>query len=162
RPQRLLWASTGGKNPDYADTMYVSGLVAPNTVNTMPEPTLQAFADHGEITQEITADDYRAAGEVFDAMARLGIDYAEVMTALAEQGLMKFYVSCTELLVTIRTALDRSRDTHSMSRSATNSMPRRHGSSMPVCLRVCSSRTPSYSTAPRTRPSALAGWICRT
>src|SRR5699024_4837307 len=57
RPQRLLWASTGVKNPDYADTMYVSGLVAPNTVNTMPEPTLQAFADHGEVTQEITADD---------------------------------------------------------------------------------------------------------
>ena len=108
RPQRLLWASTGVKNPDYADTMYVSGLVAPNTVNTMPEPTLQAFADHGEVTQEITADDYRAADEVFDALARLGIDYAEVMTVLEEQGLKKFDVSWSELQETIRTALDRS------------------------------------------------------
>jgi transaldolase len=50
RPQRLLWASTGVKNPDYADTMYVTGLVAANTVNTMPEPTIEAFADHGEIS----------------------------------------------------------------------------------------------------------------
>ncbi|WP_209373111.1 transaldolase [Brevibacterium renqingii] len=108
RPQRLLWASTGVKNPDYADTMYVSELVAPNTVNTMPEPTLQAFADHGEVTREITAEDYRAADEVFDALARLGIDYAEVMTVLEEQGLEKFDVSWTELQETIRTALDRS------------------------------------------------------
>lgn len=108
RPQRLLWASTGVKNPDYADTMYVSGLVADNTVNTMPEPTLEAFADHGEVTGEITAADYRAADEVFDALARLGIDYAEVMTVLEQQGLEKFDVSWTELQGTIRTALSRS------------------------------------------------------
>jgi transaldolase len=108
RPQRLLWASTGVKNPDYSDTMYVTDLVAPNTVNTMPEPTLEAFAHHGEVKGEITSDHYRAADEVFDALARLGIDYAEVMTVLEEQGLEKFDVSWTELQDTIRTALDRS------------------------------------------------------
>ncbi|MGC3021129.1 transaldolase [Brevibacterium sp. FAM 24630] len=108
RPQRLLWASTGVKNPDYADTMYVTGLVAANTVNTMPEPTMEAFADHGEIADEITPEDYRAADELFDALARLGIDYAEVMTVLEEQGLEKFDVSWAELQDTIRTALDRS------------------------------------------------------
>lgn len=106
-PQRLLWASTGVKNPDYPDTMYVSGLVAQNTVNTMPEPTMQAFADHGEVTAEISPENYRAADEVFDRLARLGIDYAEVMTVLETQGLEKFDVSWAELQDTIRTALDR-------------------------------------------------------
>lgn len=106
-PQRLLWASTGVKNPDYPDTMYVSGLVAQNTVNTMPEPTMRAFADHGEVTAEISAEDYRAADEVFDRLARLGIDYAEVMRVLEKQGLEKFDVSWAELQTTIRTALDR-------------------------------------------------------
>lgn len=106
-PQRLLWASTGVKNPDYPDTMYVSGLVAQNTVNTMPEPTMQAFADHGEVTAEISPENYRAADEVFDRLARLGIDYAEVMTVLETQGLEKFDVSWAELQETIRTALDR-------------------------------------------------------
>lgn len=106
-PQRLLWASTGVKNPDYPDIMYVSGLVAQNTVNTMPEPTMQAFADHGEVTAEIAPENYRAADEVFDRLARLGIDYAEVMTVLETQGLEKFDVSWAELQETIRTALDR-------------------------------------------------------
>lgn len=108
RPQRLLWASTGVKNPDYADTMYVTGLVADNTVNTMPEPTMEAFADHGEVESEISPDDYRAADEVFDQLARLEIDYAEVMTVLEKQGLEKFDVSWAELQDTIRTALDQS------------------------------------------------------
>lgn len=106
-PQRLLWASTGVKNPDYPDTMYVAGLVAQNTVNTMPEPTMRAFADHGEVTAEISPENYRAADEVFDRLARLGIDYAEVMTVLETQGLEKFDVSWAELQDTIRTALDR-------------------------------------------------------
>ncbi|GAA1867585.1 transaldolase [Brevibacterium marinum] len=108
RPQRLLWASTGVKNPDYPDTMYVTGLVAENTVNTMPEPTMEAFADHGEVTGEISPENYRAADEVYDRIARLGIDYAEVMTVLETQGLEKFDVSWAELQDTIRTALDRS------------------------------------------------------
>lgn len=106
RPQRLLWASTGVKNPDYSDTMYVTGLVAAGTVNTMPEPTLEAFADHGEVDGEISAEDYRAADEVFDRLARLGIDYAEVMSVLETQGIEKFDVSWSELQDTIRTALD--------------------------------------------------------
>ncbi len=105
-PQRLLWASTGVKNPDYPDTLYVSSLVAPDTVNTMPEATLEAFADHGEVSAEISPDDYRAADEVFDSLARLGIDYAEVMDLLEVQGLEKFDDSWTELQATVAKALE--------------------------------------------------------
>ncbi|QQB13665.1 transaldolase [Brevibacterium casei] len=107
RPQRLLWASTGVKNPDYPDTMYVTGLVSPDTVNTMPEATLRAFADHGEVGAPIAAEDYRAADEVFDRLAGLGIDYADVMTVLETEGLEKFDVSWTELQGTVRRALER-------------------------------------------------------
>src|SRR5699024_8647432 len=143
-----------------------SCLLVPHTVLpsllSPPPPSTSTPFPYTTLFRSITADDYRAADEVFDALARLGIDYAEVMTVLEEQGLKKFDVSWTELQETIRKALDRSCDSHSMSRSATNSMPRRHGSSTPVCPRVCSSRAPRPSTAPRTRPSAWAGWICRT
>ncbi|GAA3832320.1 transaldolase [Brevibacterium ammoniilyticum] len=107
QPQRLLWASTGVKNPEYPDTMYVTGLVADDTVNTMPEATMRAFADHGEVGAPISTEDYRAADEVFDQLARLGIDYAEVMTLLETQGLEKFDVSWAELQDTIRRALER-------------------------------------------------------
>ncbi|MCM1012483.1 MULTISPECIES: transaldolase [unclassified Brevibacterium] len=107
QPQRLLWASTGVKNPDYPDTMYVTGLVSPDTVNTMPEATLRAFADHGEVGAPIAAEDYRAADEVFDRLAGLGIDYADVMTVLETEGLEKFDVSWTELQGTVRRALER-------------------------------------------------------
>lgn len=105
-PQRLLWASTGVKNPNYPDTLYVAGLIAPETVNTMPEATMTAFADHGVVDSEITAADYRGADEVFDSLARLGIDYAEVMEVLETQGLEKFDVSWTELQTTVATALE--------------------------------------------------------
>ncbi|QQT68542.1 transaldolase [Brevibacterium casei] len=107
RPQRLLWASTGVKNPDYPDTMYVTGLVAPDTVNTMPEATLRAFDDHGEVGAAISPEDYRAADEVFDQLARLGIDYADVMRVLETEGLEKFDVSWSELQDTVKRALER-------------------------------------------------------
>ena len=68
-PQRALWASTGVKNPEYSDTMYVTELVAPNTVNTMPEKTLEAVADHGEITGDTVTGNIAAAQQVFDALA---------------------------------------------------------------------------------------------
>lgn len=108
QPQRLLWASTGVKNPEYPDTKYVTGLLSPGSVNTMPEKTMRAFADHGEIGRSLSSADYRAADEVFDTLARLGIDYAEVMELLEVQGLEKFDVSWAELRTAVATALGRS------------------------------------------------------
>src|SRR5439155_12836846 len=73
-PQRPLWASTSTKNPAYRDVMYVEELVAPGTVNTMPEPTLHAFADHGEVRPDAVTSSYAKAQRVLDDLARLGID----------------------------------------------------------------------------------------
>ena len=74
KPQRPLWASTGVKNPDYSDTMYVTELVVADTVNTMPEKTLLAFADHGEVDGDQVTGTAAQAQEVFDALERVGID----------------------------------------------------------------------------------------
>ncbi len=98
RPQRALWASTGVKNPDYSDTMYVTELVAPNTVNTMPEKTLEAVADHGEITGDTVTGNIAAAQQVFDALASAGIDLPDVFRKLEDEGLEKFVASWNELL----------------------------------------------------------------
>jgi len=68
KPQRPLWASTGVKNPNYPDTMYVTELVAPNTVNTMPEKTMDAVAEHGECTGDTVSDTAVAGQQVFDAL----------------------------------------------------------------------------------------------
>lgn len=78
--------------------MYVSGLVTPGTVNTMPEKTLEAFADHGEVPADTMPGAYAAADAHFDALAGLGIDYAEVMGRLQTEGLEKFSASWTELV----------------------------------------------------------------
>lgn len=101
RAQRLLWASTGTKDPSYPDTMYVSGLVTPHTVSTMPEQTLDAFADHGTVGGDSMPGTYQAADEHFDALSRLGIDYADVMDTLEREGLEKFSVSWDELVATV-------------------------------------------------------------
>jgi transaldolase len=103
--QRPLWASTGTKNPEYPDTLYVSELVAEGCVNTMPEATLKAFADHGEVEGDTISDRYEAADEVFDALAVLGVDYAEVMERLEDEGLQKFDASWSELVQTVGTQL---------------------------------------------------------
>lgn len=108
-PQRPLWASTGTKNPDYPDTLYVSELVAPGTVNTMPEATLEAFADHGEVRGDTIGSGYGQANALFDRLAALGIDYAEVMEQLEAEGLQKFDASWAELLDTVRTQLEGAR-----------------------------------------------------
>ncbi len=105
-PQRPLWASTGVKNPDYSDTMYVSELVAPNTVNTMPEKTLEAFADHGVVTGDTVSDTSVAAQEVFDSLERVGIDITEVFLALENEGVEKFMGSWSELSETVQGQLD--------------------------------------------------------
>ncbi|WP_081706174.1 transaldolase [Nocardia sp. CNY236] len=96
--QRPLWASTGVKNPDYPDTMYVTELVAPNTVNTLPEKTLQAVADHGTIGGATIPGTAAAAEQVFDQLTKVGIDLDDVFTVLEREGVDKFEKSWTDLL----------------------------------------------------------------
>ncbi|MGV0625744.1 transaldolase [Mycolicibacter minnesotensis] len=98
RVQRPLWASTGVKNPDYPDTLYVTELVAANTVNTMPEPTLEAVADHGAVTGDTIAGTATASAEVFERLAAVGIDLPEVFDLLESEGVEKFEASWGELL----------------------------------------------------------------
>jgi transaldolase len=98
RVQRPLWASTGVKNPDYSDTLYVTELVAPNTVNTMPEPTLDAVADHGVVTGDTVTGTASAAQEVFDKLEAIGIDLTDVFLVLENEGVEKFETSWKELL----------------------------------------------------------------
>jgi transaldolase len=99
--QRPLWASTGVKNPDYRDTMYVADLVVANTVNTMPEKTLQAFADHGEVDGDQVTTRYADAQKVMDDLAAVGIDYDDVISVLEQEGVDKFVASWNELLDTV-------------------------------------------------------------
>jgi transaldolase len=98
RVQRPLWASTGVKNPDYSDTLYVTELVAPNTVNTMPEKTIEAVADHGVVTGDTVTGTASAAQEVFDKLEAVGIDLTDVFLVLENEGVQKFEESWTELL----------------------------------------------------------------
>jgi len=101
RVQRPLWASTGVKNPDYSDTLYVTELVAPNTVNTMPEKTMDAVADHGVITGDTITGTAAASQQVFDAIAAVGVSLPEVFEKLETEGVDKFEVSWNELLEAI-------------------------------------------------------------
>jgi transaldolase len=100
RLQRPLWASTSTKNPAYPDTLYVDQLVGPDTVNTMPEATLAAFEDHGELDRSIDADP-EAAQAVMDDLARVGVDLAEVSTILEDQGVAAFAKSFDELIAAL-------------------------------------------------------------
>ena len=98
RVQRPLWASTGVKNPDYSDTLYVTELVAPNTVNTMPEKTIDAVADHGDVRGDTVTGTAAAAQEVFDKLQAVGVDLTDVFVVLENEGVEKFVDSWTELL----------------------------------------------------------------
>ncbi len=98
--QRPLWASTGVKNPDYPDTLYVTELVAPDVVNTMPEKTLHAFADHGEVRGDRVSGRGDEARDVFDALVAAGIDLDDVFAVLERDGVEKFAKSWQELLET--------------------------------------------------------------
>ncbi|MEZ0355774.1 transaldolase [Mycobacterium sp. SA01] len=98
RVQRPLWASTGVKNPDYSDTLYVTELVAPNTVNTMPEKTMDAVADHGVVTGDTITGTAGAAQEVFDKLDAIGIDLRDVFLVLENEGVEKFEKSWQELI----------------------------------------------------------------
>ena len=99
--QRPLWASTGVKNPAYADTLYVTDLVVADTVNTMPEKTMQAFADHGEVTGDQVTGKAAEAQSVFDQIAAVGIDLDDVFVVLETEGVDKFKVSWEELVGTV-------------------------------------------------------------
>lgn len=98
RRQRPLWASTGVKDPAYPDTLYVTELVADNTVNTMPEKTLDATIDHGEITGDTITGGYDEAQQVLDDLDRLGISYTDVTAKLEREGVDKFEKAWGELL----------------------------------------------------------------
>lgn len=104
--QRPLWASTGTKDPSLPDTLYVTGLVARDTVNTMPEKTLDATADHAEVTGDTITGTYEESNAHLDRLAELGIDYDEVVGLLEKEGVEKFEASWGELLETVRKALD--------------------------------------------------------
>jgi transaldolase len=100
-PQRCLWASTSTKNPEYRDVMYVEQLIGSKTVNTMPDETIEAFQDHGEIapTLEHGIDE---ANRIFEELERAGVDYADVTDTLEREGVDKFSDSFAELLEGIR------------------------------------------------------------
>ena len=106
KAQRPLWASTGVKNPEYSDTMYVTELVVADTVNTMPEKTLQAFADHGEVQGDLVTGTGAQAQELFDALERVGVDLTDVFLVLEDEAVEKFEVSWRELLDTVKGQLD--------------------------------------------------------
>jgi transaldolase len=96
-PQRVLWASTSVKNPDYPDTMYVEELIGPDTVNTMPEETIRAFQDHGHPRARLESD-LEQARRLFDELAAAGVDYADVTDTLEREGVEKFSSAFDELL----------------------------------------------------------------
>ena len=104
-PQRPLWASTGVKDPAYPDTLYVTELVAPGVVNTMPEKTLDATFDHGVVTGDTVSGTYAEANATLDALDALGISYNEVVAILESEGLDKFVASWKELLADVEGAL---------------------------------------------------------
>ena len=98
RPQRLLWASTGVKDKAFSDTRYVTDLVAPDTVNTMPEATLLAVADHGEIRGDAVHGSFTEAHATFETLSRVGVSIEEVANILEEQGIASFAKSWDELI----------------------------------------------------------------
>ncbi len=104
--QRPLWASTGVKDPALPDTLYVTELVAPGTVNTMPEKTLEATFDHGVITGDTITGAYADAHDVFDRLAAAGVDVADATQTLEDEGVEKFIASWHELQDTVKTALE--------------------------------------------------------
>jgi transaldolase len=109
KPQRPLWASTGVKDPAYDDTMYVVELVAPGTVNTMPEATLEAVADHGQIRGDTITPSYEDAKRTFEQLKSVGVDMDDVVRVLEDEGVEKFVTSWMELLGTVETELSKAK-----------------------------------------------------
>lgn len=107
-PQRPLWASTSTKDPQYADTRYVVDLVAPGVVNTMPEPTLRAVADHGRIPNASLRDTYAEAHQVIDELDHVGVSYQDVVQQLEDDGIRAFEASWVHLREKLGTTLQAS------------------------------------------------------
>jgi transaldolase len=101
RPQRCLWASTSTKNPAYRDVMYVEELIGPETVNTMPEETIEAFQDHGELALTLERD-LNGARMIFERVGEAGVDYDDVVEVLEREGVQKFADSFAELMDGVR------------------------------------------------------------
>jgi transaldolase len=107
KPQRPLWASTGVKDPAYDDTQYVVELVAPGTVNTMPEATLEAVADHGVVRGDTVTTSYAEAQQVLDALKSAGVDYDDVVQQLEEEGVSKFEEAWNALIESVTEQLEK-------------------------------------------------------
>jgi transaldolase len=105
KPQRPLWASTGTKDPAYPDTLYVDQLITSGVVNTMPQATIDAFADHGEVRGDTVRGTYDEARKVIADLEKLGISYDDVVQVLEDEGVSKFEASWAELLDTVTGAL---------------------------------------------------------
>jgi transaldolase len=101
-PQRCLWASTSTKNPAYRDVLYVEELIGPDTVDTMPEETIRAFQDHGEVRGDTVTKGLKTAHALFDDIAEVGVDYDDVTKTLELEGVQKFADSFQELLDGVR------------------------------------------------------------
>ncbi len=101
RPQRVLWASTSTKNPEYSDVLYVNSLVGPNTVNTLPPATIDAFTDHGIIDSSALTTDVDGARDRVNALADLDIDFGQITDELQTEGVDAFAASYDDLLVTL-------------------------------------------------------------
>src|SRR5690242_9859936 len=101
-PQRCLWASTSTKNPEYRDVLYVEELIGPHTVNTMPEETIKAFQDHGEVRGDTVLEGVDEAHKLLEQLAAVGIDYDDVVLTLEKEGVEKFSDSFKELLDGVR------------------------------------------------------------
>jgi transaldolase len=108
-PQRPLWASTGVKDPNMPDTLYVTELVVAGTVNTMPEKTMDAVADHGEITGDTVHGTYDEARATMQKLADQGISYDEVVETLEVEGVQKFEASWDELVEGVEAELGKAR-----------------------------------------------------
>ncbi|HEX7351486.1 transaldolase [Brachybacterium sp.] len=107
--QRALWASTGVKNPEYSDTMYVDNLVADPTVNTMPEKTLEAAADHSQPAAALNAETATSAEAVLERVAAAGVDLTDVFAVLEREGVEKFEKAWNELLATVSESVESTR-----------------------------------------------------
>jgi transaldolase len=105
--QRPLWASTSVKDPNLPDTMYVDDLIAPNTVNTMPEATIKATADHGTVEGDTITPNYDDARRVMAGLEGVGVDFDDVVKVVEDEGVEKFEKSWQELTDTVTTALDK-------------------------------------------------------
>jgi transaldolase len=108
-PQRPLWASTGVKNPDYSDTLYVTDLVVADTVNTMPEKTMDAFADHGEVEGDKLTGRADDGQQVFAQLEKAGIDFEDVLVTVEHEGVDKFKTSWTELTETVEKQMEQAK-----------------------------------------------------